>query len=270
MNPHPSRVCVCVCIAALFLGFAAGVGSAADAPQVLQPNESGYSADEVTLLRGALDVLRATLSASTYASQKTFGLSGWGRWTSLEFAVYAAGILGGDGYETQLVSAAGWADGVHTWVLVGIPLGERLAWIPVEASPEMGKKQTTLGRLPEDIAPDGALWFPSEYVGFTDVVEAPANRAPIAAIATKKTSVSTTDYTMLTANGSYDPDGSIILYIWDFGDGEAPTALLSKYVSHRFASSGTYAVVLTVVDQRGAAVTATIEIEASIDCGCGS
>lgn len=268
MNLRQSRICVCVCIAALFLGVVAGAGSAADLPQVLQPNESGYGADEVTLLRGAVDVLRATLSASTYASQKTFGLGGWGKWTSLEFAVYAAGILGGDGYETRLVSAAGWADGVHTWVLVGIPLGERLAWIPVEASPEMGKKQTILGRLPEDVAPDGALWFPSEYVGFTDLVAAPANRAPVAGFATPKTSVSMVDYTMLTATGSRDPDGSIILYVWDFGDGNPPTALQSKYVSHRFSPAGTYAVVLTVVDNRGARASATVEIVSSSDCGC--
>lgn len=269
MNPHQSRVCVCVCIAALFLGFAAGVGSAADPPQVLQPNESGYSADEMALLRSAIDILRVTLSAPTFASQKTFDLGGWGRWTSLEFAVYAAGILGGDGYETQLVSAAGWADGVHTWVLVGIALGERLAWIPVEASPEMGARQVVLGRLAEEMGPDGDLSFPSAYVAFTELVAVPPNRTPVARISTPKTSVSTTDYTTLTGTGSYDPDGTILLYVWDFGDGRPPTALGSRYVSHRFTLSGTYVVALTVVDQRGATATTTIEIEASIDCGCG-
>ncbi|MCX6094081.1 MAG: PKD domain-containing protein [Candidatus Bipolaricaulota bacterium] len=268
MNLRRTRACASVCIATFFVGLAAGVGCAADVPQVLQPNASAYTADEVALLGGALDVLRVTLSTSTFASQKTFGLGGWGKWASVEFAAYTAGILGGDGYEARLVSAAGWADGVHTWVLVGISLGERVAWVPVEASPEMGAKQTVLGRLPEDTGADGVVWFESAYVGFTDLVEAPANRAPVAEIATKKTSVSTTEYTMLTANGSYDPDGSILLYVWDFGDGEPPTTVGSKYVNHRFAPSGTYVVVLTVVDQRGATAAATVEITASIDCGC--
>ncbi len=235
---------------------------------MLQPNESAYSADEVALLRGALDGLRVTLSSSPFACQKTFGLGGWGKWTSEQFALYTAGVLGGDGYEVRLVSAAGWSDGVHTWVLAGIPLGERTAWIPVEASPEMGEKQVVLGRLPEDVGADGVIWFPSSYVSFTDRVEIPANRAPVARISAPDTRVSMTDYTMITANGSHDPDGSIILYVWDFGDGEPPTVTESKYASHRFAPTGTYTVVLTVVDQRGAMASATAEIVSVNDCGC--
>jgi PKD repeat protein len=50
------------------------------------------------------------------------------------------------------------------------------------------------------------------------------------------------------ASPSYDPDGNIVLYEWDFGDGGTATG---KIVAHTFAQRGTYLVTLTVTDQRG-------------------
>ena len=264
MNSHGIHFARCLCVVVLLSAIVGVPGLAADLPQVLQPNETAYGADEVAVLLRALDALRSTLAAPTYASQRAFGLSGWGKWTSAQFAAYTAGVLNESGYETRLVSAAGWPDGVHTWVLVAVSVGERVAWVPVEAE----SKQLVLGTLPERTDAQGVLWFEEAYVGFADVVEVSANRAPVARITTKGTSVSTTNWTMLTGSGSYDPDGSIVLYVWDFGDGEPPTSATTKYISHRF-TSGTYVVVLTVVDQRGAMATATIEIEASASCGCG-
>ena len=265
MNSYRVRPVHHLCVVVLLSAIVGVPGLAADLPQVLQPNETAYRPDEVAVLLGALDALRSTLATPTYASQRAFGLSGWGKWTSAQFAAYTAGVLSGSGYETRLVSAAGWPDGVHTWVLVAVSVGERVAWVPVEAE----SKQLVLGTLAERTDAQGVLWFDEAYVGFTDVVETPANRAPVARITTKDTSVSTTNWTMLTASGSHDPDGSIVLYVWDFGDGEPPTSVTTKYVSHLFSPSGTYVVVLTVVDQQGAMATATIEIEASLGCGCG-
>lgn len=46
---------------------------------------------------------------------------------------------------------------------------------------------------------------------------------------------------------SVDPDGTIMSYAWDFGDGEAST---SPKPVHRFKTWGVYAVKLTVVDDR--------------------
>ncbi|MDD5646815.1 MAG: hypothetical protein PHW86_06560, partial [Candidatus Bipolaricaulis sp.] len=148
MSLRRNRFCACFCVLLSAVGLAAGRGLATEPPQVLQPNGSAYNEGEVAILSEAIGILHVTLAAPTYASQKTFGLGGWGKWTSAEFAAYTAGILAGNGYLTRLVSAAGWADGVHTWVLVGLSVGERTAWVPVEASPEMGAKQIVLGRLP--------------------------------------------------------------------------------------------------------------------------
>ncbi len=48
---------------------------------------------------------------------------------------------------------------------------------------------------------------------------------------------------------SYDPDGEIISYVWDFGDGITGEGEMAK---HSYASAGTYNVTLTVTDNDGA------------------
>jgi len=47
---------------------------------------------------------------------------------------------------------------------------------------------------------------------------------------------------------SYDPDGSIVEYLWDFGDG---TSASGAIVEHTFTKRGTYDVTLTVRDDAG-------------------
>src|SRR3989442_6240146 len=49
------------------------------------------------------------------------------------------------------------------------------------------------------------------------------------------------------AGSSTDPDGTIVSYAWDFGDGFAGSGVV---VGHAFVASGRVSVVLTVVDNR--------------------
>jgi PKD repeat protein len=51
------------------------------------------------------------------------------------------------------------------------------------------------------------------------------------------------------ASSSYDPDGSIVEYVWDFGDGTAARGLR---VEHVFPRRLEYRVTLTVIDDDGA------------------
>jgi PKD repeat protein len=59
------------------------------------------------------------------------------------------------------------------------------------------------------------------------------------------------------ASPSYDLDGTIVRWSWDFGDG---TAGSGKVVDHAFGEAGEYAVVLTVTDDRGGIGTATLSV----------
>ncbi len=56
---------------------------------------------------------------------------------------------------------------------------------------------------------------------------------------------------------SFDFDGSIVSYQWNFGDGESGTGAT---LSHKYSNAGTYTVLLTVVDDGGLKDTDSIEI----------
>ncbi len=51
------------------------------------------------------------------------------------------------------------------------------------------------------------------------------------------------------AGASYDPDGTVVAYNWDFGDGMTGSGVLA---SHTYAGPGTYSVTLTVTGDFGA------------------
>jgi PKD repeat protein len=50
------------------------------------------------------------------------------------------------------------------------------------------------------------------------------------------------------ASRSSDPDGSIVSYVWDFGDTNSDTG---ASVSHTYDSAGEYVVTLTITDDGG-------------------
>jgi|Deesub1362A_J573_1020465.scaffolds.fasta_scaffold06767_4 hypothetical protein len=60
-----------------------------------------------------------------------------------------------------------------------------------------------------------------------------------------------------SAAGSFDPDGSIVTYAWDFGDGSTAT---QTTVTHTYSASGNYTVMLTVKDNDGLSDTTTASI----------
>jgi len=80
------------------------------------------------------------------------------------------------------------------------------------------------------------------------------NRLPIASFVESATAVPT--YTVITfnASSSYDPDGYIVSYFWDFGDNISATGVTTE---HAYADNGTYIVTLTITDDDGATATAT-------------
>ncbi len=60
---------------------------------------------------------------------------------------------------------------------------------------------------------------------------------------------------------SYDPDGTIVEYEWDFGDGEGANTSLAR---HSFRNIGRYNVTLTVIDDKGASSRDTMAIDVEV------
>jgi len=66
------------------------------------------------------------------------------------------------------------------------------------------------------------------------------------------------------AGTSFD-DGSIVGYLWDFGDGSGDTG---EIISHSYASDGVYDVTLTVEDNEGLSSTTAISVSVSSVQAC--
>ncbi len=77
--------------------------------------------------------------------------------------------------------------------------------------------------------------------------ETPINQPPIASFiySSEKTRVNQT--VTFDASASYDPDGEIVAYEWDFGDGNV-TSMTEKIINHSYTTAGNYNVNLTVTD----------------------
>lgn len=63
----------------------------------------------------------------------------------------------------------------------------------------------------------------------------------------------------LDASASYDLDGTIVIYDWDFGDGNTSFET-SPMVTHTYMRAGTYTVTLTVRDTAGNSDTDTLTV----------
>jgi hypothetical protein len=63
---------------------------------------------------------------------------------------------------------------------------------------------------------------------------------------------------VLSAEGSEDPDGDALSFVWDFGDGSSRGA--GSVVEHTYAVNGPYAPRLTASDSRGGQAGATAQV----------
>lgn len=91
-------------------------------------------------------------------------------------------------------------------------------------------------------------------------VPASSNQAPVA-LASATPSSGTAPLTVtLSGAASYDPDGSVVSWSWDLGDGSAP---VSGKTVQRVYAQGSYTVKLTVADAQGLTDTRSLTINAN-------
>ena len=113
-------------------------------------------------------------------------------------------------------------------------------------------------------ATEGAIYQAMAYISCEGTSSLPksclisTNRFPIAAISFSPAAAWTGLNVTFDASASYDPDGNIAAFIWEFGDFSSFEGAL---VNHSYAVPGNYTVTLTVVDEKGAEGRATARIE---------
>ena len=97
----------------------------------------------------------------------------------------------------------------------------------------------------------GGLYF--------DVQEA-VNQPPVASFTRSPPSPNVGEVISFDASGSYDLDGSIVSWDWDFDDGNTDSG---EFVTHSYSSADVYSVSLTVTDDDGLVDVYSIDITIS-------
>jgi len=92
-------------------------------------------------------------------------------------------------------------------------------------------------------------WVESGVLSYTVGAPPPLVLPPVALFTENATIVLTGEAIAFNASASYDPDGFIVSYFWDFGDGNNATGVIT---AHSYADDGNYTVTLTVTDDDGA------------------
>jgi len=91
-------------------------------------------------------------------------------------------------------------------------------------------------------------------------VQASASQPPTAALSASPTSGVVPLNVSFSGAGSSDPDGTIVSYSWNFGDGAAQTG--GSTAQHAYNTAGTYNATLTVTDNAGLTATRSVTIVA--------
>ncbi len=104
---------------------------------------------------------------------------------------------------------------------------------------------------------DGADWRARAMFLFAPLGGTPSNQPPVANSSINCTALACT----MSGTGSTDPDGGIVSWAWEFGDGDVDSG---ANVSHSYASGGTYQVKLTVTDTDGATNSITKPVTVSV------
>ncbi|MEM4713253.1 MAG: PKD domain-containing protein [Candidatus Bathyarchaeia archaeon] len=212
-----------------------------DTRLVIALNEAGYN----KLVSLAVNGTSVSKSAFKWGTPKPYKLWTWPSGdvypTFFNDTVINVGLIPKKGYKTLVVSVA-FSD----------PTGVRIHF------DAYGK--STSG----SVYSDGQIVHNSLSADSTVFLQAgpPPPQPPFATFTFAPTYPEVNELVTFDASGSYDPDGYIVSYMWDFGDGTPPVVENDPVTQHAYSSFGDYIVTLTVTDNNGLTdqETATIHV----------
>jgi hypothetical protein len=236
---------------------------AAQTVTVLQPSDAGYSsAERAALLAGATAVQNILDEGFPFPR---FRLIQQG-WTDDAFIQFAAGTLRTAGYSILLAQGT-ISEAAHTWILVGIDLGDRTGWIPVEGAASWVSSEYRIGEIAWQGGVAGGS-FDSQYLTYSQTVALAANVPPQISLNDLNRNVVVDVKATFQAVGS-DPDGTILAYEWTI-NGRDTLIDTRSTLWYTFSKTGKATVDLVVIDNRGAKTTASVTVDVlAEDPGCG-
>jgi PKD repeat protein len=105
-----------------------------------------------------------------------------------------------------------------------------------------------------------SVTLPPQSVTLFVVAKNNVNQAPLASFSAAPTTGNAPLTVSFNGSASSDPDGAIVAYNWDFGDGAVASG---SAASHVYSTPGTYTARLTVTDNQGASGANTVAIQVS-------
>jgi len=126
------------------------------------------------------------------------------------------------------------------------------AWVTIPASQPGGSYY--LGWIVDPLNSIAEIDEANNAVALVSSTFVPANSPPSACFGTNPSLGYAPLGVSFDASCSSDPDGNIVSYQWNFGDGNTESSA-SPYYSHTYWSPGSYNVTLTVTDNQGSTST---------------
>lgn len=159
----------------------------------------------------------------------------------------------------------GWGLGSNNYDFIQTPAElakKNSSWSNIQAQSCVSKPESTVSGstlsgialpIPGDIATLIGVASGTKAVGPVAGGNPTVNQSPSAKIDSSSSGLSV----VVSGAQSFDPDGTVTTYSWNFGDGSSSSG--SSY-THTYAKPGNYTVTLTVTDNDGAKSSASISI----------
>jgi len=249
---------------ALLATGALSAAAAAEVPVVLQLDDPAFTTADRAAIAAQASEIDAVLQEGYPIPVSRLGSRGW---TDADFATFVRGYLRSSGYEAVVVEGRDPSGGHQIWVLVGIALESRTAWVPVVTDPSIVGTSSRLGLIAWNSAAQGD--FDSSYVSFDRAVEVASHPYPSAKISiTGRVAAQTSTPIHALSSAS----SSIIAYVWTIeGDDEVYVETNAASFRYTFGAEGERNVTLVVYDRWGGRAEATEEVDVVAEgysCGC--
>jgi hypothetical protein len=124
-------------------------------------------------------------------------------------------------------------------------------WTPMSGTSNWSNVTETLTSIP-GIVLQWRVWAndTSNNWNQTGLILLKTLEGPIASFTHSPSAPLLGETVIFNASGSYDPDGTIINYNWDFGDGNI-TVVFNPIINHVYQTSGSFKVTLKIFDNDG-------------------